>query len=365
MGFRIVIDARELRTSTGRYVERLLHYLQEIDTGHEYVVLLTPKDMDGWQPSSPNFTKVACPYKEFSSSEQLGMLRFIQKLKPDLVHFTMPQQPVLYRGPVVTTVHDLITTRFRNPTKNWLVFTIKQQVYKRVIKRVAKKSARILTPTEFVKNDLAAFARINPDKVTVTLEAADKITEPPELVANLENKEFIMYVGRPQPHKNLKRLIDAFVVVKKQRPDLHLVLAGKNDKAFEQLKSYVDVHAIKDVVFTGFVSEGQLRWLYEHAKAYAFPSLSEGFSLSGLEAMHYGLPVVSSNATCLPEVYQNAALYFNPKDINDMAEQISAVLNSPELAQKLALAGQELVKTYSWQRMAKQTLAVYETALKQ
>jgi glycosyltransferase involved in cell wall biosynthesis len=360
---KIVIDARELRTSTGRYVERLLHYLQQIDQEHEYTVLLTPKDIDGWQPTNPHFTKLACPYKEFTFAEQLGLLRQINSLEADLVHFAMTQQPVLYRGRVVTTIHDLTTARFRNPTKNWLVFTIKQQVYKWVIRRVAKKSVRVLTASAFVKDDVVAYTRINPGKVMVTYEAADKITVAPESVSGLEQASFLLYVGRPQPHKNLERLVQAFAVAQESHQDLRLVLAGKTDDNYKRLEAWVEKQGIQNVVFTGFVTEGQLRWLYEHARAYVFPSLSEGFGLPGLEAMQYGLPVVSSNATCLPEIYKSAALYFDPKDINDMADKISAVLDNPDLARQLAKEGQELVKTYSWHRTAEQTLAVYNEVL--
>jgi len=144
-----------------------------------------------------------------------------------------------------------------------------------------------------------------------------------------------------------------------------LVLVGKTDDNYRRLQAAVEQQGIKNVLFTGFVSEGQLRWLYEHARAYVFPSLSEGFGLPGLEAMAHGCPLLSSSATCLPEVYQNAALYFNPADIADIADKITALLDNPPLAQKLAVEGQELLNSYSWQRMAEQTLDVYRQALDQ
>ncbi len=165
---KVVIDARELRTSTGRYVERLLYYLQQLDSKHTFVVLLKPKDMESWQPSNKRFVKVACPYKEFTFAEQIGLLKQVYSLKPDLVHFTVVQQPVLYLGKVVTTMHDLTGARFRNPSKNWLVFSIKQLVYKWVNKIAARKSSIIIAISDFVKDDVAKFARINSRKITVT-----------------------------------------------------------------------------------------------------------------------------------------------------------------------------------------------------
>ncbi|HSX27186.1 MAG TPA: glycosyltransferase, partial [Patescibacteria group bacterium] len=187
---KIVIDARELRTTTGRYVERLLHYLQEIDNEHKYVVLLKPKDLEEWKPKNRKFAGMACYFKEFTFAEQIGLLKQIRDINADLVHFPMAQQPILYRGPVVTTMNDLTTVRFRNPTKNWLVFTIKRWVYIWVNKIVARKSKALLTYSEFVKEDVAKFAHVNSRKITVTYLAADKITDEPEPIEELAGKRF-------------------------------------------------------------------------------------------------------------------------------------------------------------------------------
>lgn len=360
---RIVIDARELYTTSGRYTERLLHYLQHVDTAHEYCVLVKPKDFERWQPSNSRFTKVLCPHKEFTFAEQLGLLKQIKQLQPDLVFFPFVQQPILYRGKVVTTIQDLTTIRFRNPAKNWLAFTIKREVYKLVNWVAAHKSVLLIAPTAFVRDDAARYLHVSPAKFTVTHESADKITDAAEPMPGLAGKQYIMYVGRPQPHKNLDRLVQAYAEAKQTHPDLQLVLVGRSDKLFEQLQTRVKQWGVPDVVFTGFVTEGQLRWLYEHAQAYVFPSLSEGFGLPPLEAMHYNLPVVASKATCIPEVCQDAAMYFDPYSTDDMAQKISQVLDEPELAKQLAAKGSKLVKTYSWERMARQTLEVFNKAL--
>lgn len=363
MDKKIVIDARELRTSSGRYVERLIHHLQQIDQENAYKLLMKPADMAGWTPSNPNFEAVTCPHKEFSFAEQLGLKRQIRGLKADLVHFTFPQQPIGYQGKTVTTIHDLTTLRFDNPSKNRLIFRIKQQVYKYVIKRAARKSAAVVTGSEFVKNDVAKFAGISPDKITVTYESADPITEPVEPLPALIGKQFIMYIGRPTPHKNLERLIAAYSKLRAQHPELMLVLAGKKDANYERIETQVHRQGIKGVVFTGFVSEGRLRWLYENCSAYVFPSLSEGFGLPGLEAMLHGAPVVSSNATCLPEVYGEAAYYFDPQDTQAMSDAINEVLTNKELRQQLIYEGKVQAAKYSWQRMAEQTLEIYKKAL--
>lgn len=362
---RIVIDARELRTSSGRYVERLLHYLQQADSINEYKVLLKPSDIAGWKPIATNFEPIACRYKEFTFGEQLGLLAQIQSLKPDLVHFTFPQQPTLYRGRSVTTIHDLTTLRFNNPDKNIFIFKIKQFVYAQVIKRAARHSAKVFTGSQFVKEDVAKFAKINPDKIVVTPEAADPINDKPDPLPALADKRFIMYIGRPTPHKNLERLIEAFVLLKAQHPDLTLVLAGKKDANYRRIESEAARRTIKNIVFTDFVTEGRLRWLYENCSAYIFPSLSEGFGLPGLEAMVHGAPVVSSDATCLPEIYGDAAHYFDPLDTQAMADAINEVLTDKDLRLKLTKNGYEQASSYSWQRMTKQTLESYKAALGQ
>lgn len=359
----IVIDARELRTSSGRYVERLLHYLQRADHVHRYSVLLKPADMKGWKPSNSRFQKVVCPYKEFTFSEQLGLRRQIRSLQADLVHFPFPQQPIWYRGRAVTTIHDLTTLRFTNPDKHPLVFKLKQQIYAYVIRRAARKSVAVLTGSQFVKDDVVQFTGVNPSKITVTREAADPITDAPEPLQELKGKQFIMYVGRPTPHKNLERLVEAFGTLRAQHPELVLVLAGKSDANYQRIETLVAARGIKNVVFSGFVSEGQLRWLYEQCAAYVFPSLSEGFGLPGLEAMVHGAPVVASNATCLPEIYGDAAHYFDPLDAQAMTDAINEVLTDKDLRQKLVEAGKPQAARYSWQRLAEQTLEIYNNTL--
>jgi glycosyltransferase involved in cell wall biosynthesis len=360
---KIVIDARELRTGSGRYVERMLHYLQHIDNTHDYAVLLTPKDFPGWQPVNVRFTKIKCPYKEFTFSEQLQMYRQITNMHADLVHFPFVQQPILYRGNTVTTIQDLTTARFRNPTKNWLIFTVKQQVYRFVNWYVARKTRWLITPSEFVKKDIARFAGISESKITVTYEAATALPRPAKPLPYLERKKFIMYVGRPLPHKNLWRLIEAFRQLQPRFPGLHLVLTGKIDDAYQLIKARVEREGIERVVFTDFIPDESLRWLYEHCQAYVFPSLSEGFGLPALEAMAHGAPLVSTNASCSPEVYGNGAHYFDPLNIDDIAQKIAEVLDNSKLQNDLIKRGRAQAAKYSWERMAKQTLAVYRQAL--
>src|SRR5680860_608662 len=134
----IAIDARIINSSTGTYVERLLHYMQQIDKSTRYSVLVLAKDRDFWKPTESNFTVRVADFANYSLSEQIGLKRFLDELAPDLVHFCMPQQPILYRGAHVTTFHDLTLIKTYNSDKNWLVYHFKQLVGRFVFRQVLK-----------------------------------------------------------------------------------------------------------------------------------------------------------------------------------------------------------------------------------
>ncbi len=362
---KIVIDARESGTSTGRYVDKLIEHLHTLKPKHKIVLLAKSERLQFLTKLAPGFTVLEAPFKEFTFEEQLGFLKQLKGLKADLVHFPAAQQPVWYRGRVVTTIQDLTTVRFRNPAKNWLVFTVKQQVYKWVNRRVAHKSVALITPTQFVKDDIARFAHIDPQKITVTHEAVELFDEPAAPIPGFEGKRFIMFNGRPLPHKNLRRLIEAFAILAPNYPDLYLMIAGKKNASHESYMALISKLKLGErVVLTDWITDGQLKWAMQHTMSYVWASLSEGFGLPPLEAMYYGAPVVSSNASCMPEVLGNAAYYFNPLDVHDMAAKISEVIDDPVLRADLIDKGKAQVATYSWKRMAKQTLAVYEAVLR-
>lgn len=172
-----------------------------------------------------------------------------------------------------------------------------------------------------------------------------------------------MYVGQQSDYKNIKRLGDAHQILLAKYPDLGLVLVGKKNASALANEKYFNDRKYQNILFTDFVEDTQLSWLYTHAEAYVFPSLMEGFGLPGLEAMSYGTPVVSSKATCLPEVYEQAAHYFDPTDTSDMAEAIDQVLSNDKLRTRLSKAGYKQIKKYSWKKMAKETYSIYKQIL--
>ena len=359
----IAIDARIINSSTGRYVERLLHYLQTTDAVNTYSVLVPSKDLNFWKPSNPNFTVIAADFTNFSLGEQIGFKSFLDKLAPDLVHFCMPQQPIFYRGAKVSTFHDLTQLKTYNSDKNWLVYHVKQFVAFFVFYIAVRTNKQIIAPTNYTKQDLINTLRANPNKITITYESADK-TDGELQPYSHPFKRYILYVGQQSDYKNIKRLGDAHQQLLADDPELGLILVGKKNKAIETNETYFKQRGYTNIHFTDFIDDTQRDWLYKNAAAYVFPSLMEGFGLPGLEAMGYGAPVVSSNATCLPEVYGDAAHYFDPLDTNDMARAIREVLRGSELRTTLTANGYTQLEKYSWQRMAEQTHAVYMNALK-
>jgi glycosyltransferase involved in cell wall biosynthesis len=359
----IAIDARIINSSTGRYVERLLTHLQDIDTVNDYTVLVRQKDLTYWHPTGKNFTVKVADFDNYSFAEQFSFNSFLKQLSPDLVHFCMPQQPVLYRGKKVTTFHDLTLVRTYNSDKNWLVFHAKQLIGKAVFKLVAKTSDHIITPSDYTKEDLMQFVALPATKVSVTYEAADPASGQTTPVA-LPFTTYLLYVGQQSDYKNIKRLGEAHQQLVARFPDLGLVLAGKKNKASLTNEAYFTEKGYRNIIFTDFVPDAQLNWLYDNASAYVFPSLMEGFGLPGLEAMVRGVPVISSNATCLPEIYGDAARYFDPTDTDNMAKVIGEVLTDNLLRTELVQKGRDQAARYSWKKMALQTHAIYEQVLK-
>ena len=359
----IAIDARIINSSTGRYVERLVTYLQDVDTENQYSILVPTKDKDYWKPRNKNFTVRTVDFDNYSFAEQLGFNRYLKKLNADLVHFCMPQQPLSYKGKKVTTFHDLSLLKTYNSDKNWFIYHAKQKVGKYVFERVAKENDAIIAISKFTENELVEFfSDVNKDKISLIYEASDVSTIAPKKYT-LPFKKYILYVGQQSDYKNIKRLGDAHQILLAKYPDLGLVLVGKKNVSALTNEVYFNDRNYTNIHFTDFVNDSQLSWLYSHAEAYIFPSLMEGFGLPGLEAMGYGTPVVSSNATCLPEVYGQAAHYFNPHDTSDIAEAIDQVLSDDKLRTRLSKAGYKQIKKYSWKKQAQETHAVYMKVL--
>ena len=370
---KILIDGRWIRqTGIGRYIHQTLEQILLIDKSNEYILLVRPQDQSKLKLRAPNLSLLPVDIDWYGFKEQTKLLKVIDDQKPDLVHFTNFNFPLGYKGKFVITVHDLTLLHFQNVRKSLLakpMYKVKDSVMRLVLRQGINRAKAIFVPTEYVKEDIAKTYRIRRTKIDVAQQAA---AEPYKRArVNLEelgiNKPFLLYVGNAYPHKNLERLILTFGEhITKYVLDYQLVVVGKKDDFHAALEEEVQKSGLQDrVVFTGFVDDAGLAGLYKACSAYVFPSLSEGFGLPGLEAMSYGAPVIASNATCLPEILGDAAVYFNPKSINNMAKVISQVMDNKDSKEKMVKKGYAQIKTYDWKKTAKIKLDVYEKMLRQ
>ena len=365
---RIAIDARMLYwTGIGRYTKALLEELQAIDSGNQYLVLMRRADWGLWEPAAANFTKVEASINPYTLGEQWAFYLQLKALNVGLVHFTAPNTPLLYRGRRVVTIHDLTlvdfdTSRGRGIGK-WLR-GVKRLPFRLVLENDTRFAARIITVTEYVRNQLVERFGVQPERISTTLLAVDAKMAAPEPVERLgQLGRYVFYIGNMYPYKNISSTLRALAKLGPEQADVNLVVAGKRDAYSAELaREARELGVGPRVKFVGYVSDGEMISLYRGARAYVNPSLSEGFGLQGLEAMAQGTPVVAARASCLPEVYGEAAEYFDPTDPADQAAAIARVLEDEALAGRLRAAGHARIKQFSWRRMAEQTLAVYEAA---
>jgi glycosyltransferase involved in cell wall biosynthesis len=363
---RIVIDGRMLYwTGVGRYTKRLLENLEQLDSENEYLVLMRKADWDLWEPKAKNFSRVEANFDPYTLGEQIGLARLLSKLRPDLVHFTAPNTPLFYRGGRVVTVHDLTLIDYdtsRGGGIEKLLRGLKRLPFRLVFRNSVRGAAAIITDTEYVKNQLVSRYRVASERITASLLGADPLLAKPEPIDRFGVGEgFLLSWGNFYPYKNLSSTVSALKLLAKKRPGLKLVLPGKPDYFRARLEEQVkELGLTERVFFVGFVTDGELMALCQAASLYVYPSLSEGFGLQGLESMSQGLPVLAARASCLLEVYGEAAEYFDPASVADQADKIDALLDDKARLEGLARGGRERVKQFSWRKMAEETLEVYE-----
>lgn len=367
---KIGIDARMMGNGfgIGRYIKQLVLNLEQLDRNNEYVVFLTKKNWNEYEPTHENFRKVEANVHWYTVKEQIVMPWIIAKEKVDLMHFPHFNVPVFYRKPFVVTIHDLIMFHYPRKeatTRGAVVFWIKDLAHRFVIRRAVKKAQRIIVTSEFTKLDLYKTLHVPQDKMEVVYQAPFVEDEWVDTDKNILDKygihkEYILYVGSAYPHKNLETLLKAWHIVEERHDRKYqLVLVGLTDYFYKRLLDSEHFKQCSTVVHTGFVSDYELASLYSWSNLYVFPSLYEGFGLPPLEAMRFNVPVVSSSETCLPEVLGDAAMYFDPHDPEHMCEVISSVLEDTDTQHVLMQNGRLRIKELSSKEFARKTLEVY------
>jgi glycosyltransferase involved in cell wall biosynthesis len=379
---KIGIDARfyhPRHSGNSRLQRELIKSLLEIDpptprlrrAGHQnqYVIFVTKEGAEAFaadfSKKPANVRLVIFDHPHYSFAEQFQFISVIKKQKLDLMHFAHINHPIFYRDPFVITMPDL--TLYYYPGKEKLNF-IKRWAYNMVMLSAINHSRKIIAVSKNTKKELIEKLNAPARKIKVIYEGADQqfkmIKNEKKRQAILKKyqikKSYLIYLGQGRAHKNLPRLIEGFSQAIRQGLDAQLILVGRQDRGTVNLERLVkQLGMSKRIILTGFVSDDELPYLYRSATAYVFPSLSEGFGLPPLEAMACGIPVISSNASCMPEVLEEAALYFDPFDPQDIARAIKKIMSDGKLRREMIKKGFKQVKKYSWQKMAKETLVLY------
>lgn len=373
---RIGIDARFIGpegTGLGKYTEKLIENLQKIDKVNTYYIFLRQTNWHFLKLQNSNFKKVLADINWYSMEEQLKMAGIFSSQNLDLLHVPHFNVPILYRKKFIVTIHDLIHHNFPQEsatTKNPLVYKLKRSAYKFTIGNAIKKSVKIITPSNHVKEELASTFKVDKSKIIVIYEAAEEeyqkapSAEPDILLKKYKiSKPYLIYVGNAYPHKNLETLFAAIKIIN-HKTKLNLVVVTARNIFSKRLEVQIAKNNLEEIVqVTPYIQSDELNTIIRDSEAYIFPSLSEGFGIPGLNAMVAGVPVLASNIPTLQEVYQDAAIYFDPKDPADIADKVNILLKSPKIADGLIKKGFAQVKKYSWQKMAKETLREYRSCL--
>lgn len=368
---RIGIDARfygPLGKGLGRYTQEIVDNIIKFDQANEYVIFLRWENFNDFQGHGARVKKVQTDIRWYSLAEQLILPFYLWREKLDLMHFPHFNVPIFCPIKFVVTIHDLILIKFptsRATTLGPTLYKIKNLVYKIVISLAIKRARKILTVSEFTKNDIIRQFKVESQKIIVTYEGVAELLKTPFIKGgrgDFISHPYLLYVGNAYPHKNLEGLIRVFARINKSKPGLKLVLVGKEDYFYNSLKQYAKSFSA-NIIFPGYVPDRELAEFYQNALVYVFPSFYEGFGLPPLEAMAHGLAVVSSNKTCLPEILSSAAMYFNPADETDMKHKIEQALSDEKLRAELINRGYEQIKKYSWKNCAEETLGVYKNCL--
>jgi glycosyltransferase involved in cell wall biosynthesis len=354
---KILIDCREIQKNTtgiARFLLSLFKGIKSFDVKHKFL-LLGNQYTDFERKELSGYEKIVVEEKNTFYFDQVVISQVIKEQKIDLFFSPYYKFSVFTKVPVITSIFDvmyLVLDEYKNDIKN---------IYrKNFIKLTYKKVKKVITSSNFAKNEIMKVLNLPDEKIGVVYLSVDEKfkPQPVEKIKEIKekygiNKSYILYVGNAKPHKNLNRLLSAWQLIdEKIKKDYILVLAGVGQKF-----CYKD----ENTLIIPFVSEEELAVLYTGATVFVFPSIYEGFGLPPLEAMSCGCPVISSNTSSMPEVLGDACLYFNPYDVNQISKTILEILHSETLREKLQKKGFEKVKSYSLEKMVNSLIKIFES----
>jgi glycosyltransferase involved in cell wall biosynthesis len=370
---KIGINARYLQkpqTGIESYLLNLILNLKKIDNENEYVLffgndepipkIILDKKFNYHISKIPTNSQILRIIWE-----HLYLPLVIKKEKIDVFHEPSFIAPLIKKCPTVITIYDLAYLHFPH------CYTYRNRIYlKALLSRSIKNADMVIAISKNTKKDIIDYFSISSDKVQVIYGGVDgffHITNDKQKLEQVRKKynitkNFILNVSLITPRKNLITLINAFKGLRKDRNiDCQLVITGGKGWLYEDVFKTVSALGLEDeVIFTGYVPDEDLLYLYNAATLFAYPSLYEGFGLPILEAMACGCPVGASNTSSIPEVCGDAALLISPCDIEELSHAIYKLITDNSLRQMLIKKGLEQVKKFSWKKTAEETLAVYK-----
>jgi glycosyltransferase involved in cell wall biosynthesis len=296
--------------------------------------------------------------------EQLLLPKRAQQAGVDVLHSLASTAPARGRFARVVTIHDVIY-RIHPEAHGWRSLALRA-----LIPLAARRSHRIIAPSDSTRRDLVALLKVPNEKIDVVpngigLSPADQWVAEDDVRRrhDLGSRPFVLTVSLKRPNKNLERLLDALALIPDERRPL-LVLAGHATRYQEELRAHAARLGVgADARFLDWVPTDELEGLYRASTCFVFPSVYEGFGLPVLEAMTRGVPVACSNRGALSEVAGDAALTFDPFDARSIAGAIERLLADPDERERLRQAGRVNAGRFSWAETARKTLASYESAL--
>lgn len=311
---------------------------------------------------------VRAGYKPWRMLVWLGQLAHLgfDSLVPDceLFHATEHLLLPLRSCPTVLTVHDLAFHRFPEGHKR-----LNRWYLNRALPLFCARADAIICVSVHSREDLVRLWQVDPSKTYVVHEAADPCFHPVSMacVESVRTRyrlpdRYLLTVGTIEPRKNLSRLLDALDLLRRQEDDVRLVIVGGAGWLYNEIVSRLERLGQQGaVIWLGFVPDTELPAIYGGATATVLASLYEGFGLPTLESMACGTPVVSSRAASLPEVGGDAARYFDPLDVEEMAAVVGEVWRDDELRHQMSRLGLARAAAFSWTRAARETMNVYES----
>lgn len=364
---RVAIDARlsyYVQGGITQYTLNLIRALAAIDRENDYLVFQRRPDQRS-VVSQDNFRRVSLWAPTHHPLEQYMLgLELLLQTKIDVVHCTDFIPPLYYHGPSVITVHDLAFLLYPH------FLTRRSARYYGLIDRAVRRADHIIAVSEATKRDLVRLTGVPESKITVIYEAAEPIYFPihdREVLSQIHAKyhlpeQYILFVGTIEPRKNLLTLIRAYQgLITNYKSQADLVIVGKAGWLYNDVYQLVDDLGLNDRVhFLGRVPTADLPHLYNASEMLVLPSYYEGFGLPPLEAMACGVPAVVSDTPAVAEVVGDAALRVAPEDEEGLTVAMWRFLTDDTLRADMIAKGLRRVKCFSWERAARETLAVYK-----